>query len=259
MNLTGVATSQLALFLNSLLWGDDGLSASYGDEPNTQTSVSPMSFAVAPLKSTLLEVFVMDLRVLLILWRSSCRYLSSRRVSECWSGYQFLDHTMFRRRRLVVSEDDSMENTCETAFLAIFCGLPQSCIYTVCLSPKSLPQLRYRPLPVFAIFMGYAALTGKAAAACCVYEESDQGSLAEGAWRDKGRAVSRTRAQGMRGGQAQRHSSRFGRDRTWTNGSTLYLYSRSVRRIHIFGVFDLPPSTLELLVFSTAARGVSKA
>ena len=51
--------------------------------------------------------------------------------------------------------------------------------------------------------------TGKAAAACCVYEESGQGSFEEGAWRDRGRAVSRTRAQAMRGGQAQRHSSRF--------------------------------------------------
>lgn len=28
----------------------------------------------------------------------------------------------------------------------IFGGLPQSCIYTVYLSPKSLPQLRYRDL-----------------------------------------------------------------------------------------------------------------
>lgn len=36
--------------------------------------------------------------------------------------------------------------------------------------------------------------TGKAAAACCVYEESGQGSVEEGAWRDRGRAVSRTRA-----------------------------------------------------------------
>lgn len=35
---------------------------------------------------------------------------------------------------------------------------------------------------------------GKAAAACCVYEESGQGSFEEGAWRDRGRAVSRTSA-----------------------------------------------------------------
>lgn len=51
--------------------------------------------------------------------------------------------------------------------------------------------------------------TGKAAAACCVYEESGQGSVEEGAWRDRGRAVSRTWTQAMRGGQAQRHSSRL--------------------------------------------------
>jgi len=53
----------------------------------------------------------------------------------------------------LIQRDQHMWN----CFFGIFCGLPQSCICIVCLSPKSLPQLRYRPLTVFAILMWYAA------------------------------------------------------------------------------------------------------